>query len=296
MNDTEAVQPQQVRGRFDRQSPTVQALLRFRRSVSAKIGFGLILALAVLAFGAPLVSGLNPADVDTSKILSRPSAGHPFGTDDLVRDLLARTLDGTQTSVLIGGTVGLLTGLFGLLVGATAAYYPRLDNPLMRCMDILMGFPAILLALGIVAILGPQLENIIAALVITFTPRSARLVRGAFLSLKEFAFVEAARACGAGDGRIIFRHLLPNCFSVLVVQQSYILAISILVEAALSFLGVGVPPEIPTLGGIISDARAHLRYAPWMSLFPGVFISLLVLGFNLLGDGLRDALDPHLKR
>ena len=198
--------------------------------------------------------------------------------------------------MLIGVIVGLLTGLFGLLVGATAAYYPRLDNLLMRCMDILMGFPAILLALGIVAILGPQLKNIVVALVITFTPRSARLVRGAFLSLKEFAFVEAARACGAGDGRIIFRHLLPNCFSVLVVQQSYILAISILVEAALSFLGVGVPPEIPTLGGIISDARGHLRFAPWVSLFPGVSISLLVLGFNLLGDGLRDALDPHLKR
>jgi len=283
-------------GLRDSQAPLLQALRRFRRSVSGQIGVVLILGLIVLALSAPLLSPLNPTAVDTSMILARPAAGHPFGTDDLGRDLFARTLYGTRTSVFIGVTVGLLTGLFGLLVGALAGYFPRLDNPLMRCMDILMGFPSILLALGIVAILGPQLQNIVMALVITFTPRSARVVRGAFLSLKPLAFVEAAQACGAGDGRIIFRHLIPNGLSVLVVQQSYILAVSILVEAALNFLGVGVPPEIATLGGIISDARPHLRYAPWISLFPGVLISLLVLGFNLLGDGLRDALDPRLKQ
>jgi peptide/nickel transport system permease protein len=272
----------------------MRSLMRFRHSVPGRIGGVLIVALALSAFGAPLISRLDPTEVDAMRILSPPAAGHPFGTDDLGRDLFTRVLYGTRTSVLIGITVGLSTGVCGLLVGAAAGYYRRLDNPLMRGMDVLMGFPAILLALGIVAILGPRLSNIIVALVITFTPRSARVVRSAFLSVKEFAFVEAARSCGASDGRIIFRHLLPHCVSILIVQQSYILAVSILVEAALNFLGVGVPPEVATLGGILSDARSHLRYAPWMSLLPGAFISLLVFGFNLLGDGLRDALDPRL--
>ena len=255
----------------------------------------MIVALFAFAFAGPLLLRVDPTDMDYSAILQPPSALHRFGTDDFGRDLLARVMYGAQTSIVIGLVASLSTGLLGLILGSLAGYYPRLDNPIMRLMDIVMAFPSILLALGIVAILGPQLLNIMLAIIIPFTPRTARLVRGAFLSLKHSEYVQAARCVGARDVRIILRHLLPNCISLLLVQQSYILALAILVEASLNFLGVGVPPEVATLGGSISDARPHLRVAPWMSLYPGLLISMLVLGFNLLGDGLRDTLDPKTK-
>ncbi len=276
-------------------SRLMDALRRFRQSRSAQLGLILISTLVILSIFVPIAAQMDSTNIDYMAILQPPSAQHLFGTDDLGRDLLARVLYGTRTSILVGVFVALGTGILGLFLGALAGFYTRLDGPIMRAMDILMAFPSILLALGVVAVLGPQLINIIIALVIPSTPRTARVVRGAILSLRQQEFVTAARAVGAPDGRIILRHLLPNCVSVLLVQQSYILALAILVEATLNFLGVGVPPEVATLGGSISDARAHLRYAPWMSMFPGMFISMLVFGFNLLGDGLRDILDPRMR-
>ncbi len=268
---------------------------QIRRNVSGIVGLSLVSLVLILSIGAPLFTPVDPVAMDTSEILEAPSPKHPLGTDNLGRDVLSRVLHGGRITILIGLSVAVGTALTGTILGVLSGYYNRLDNPIMRAMDILMAFPAILLALGIVAILGPQLVNVFIALVIPYTPQSARVIRAAILQLKGREFVEAARSIGASDLRIITRHLLPNSLAPALVQQTYILAVSILAEATLSFLGVGVPPTVATLGGIISDGRAYLRTAPWLPLYPGLAISALVLGFNLLGDNLRDALDPHMK-
>jgi peptide/nickel transport system permease protein len=260
-----------------RQHPWMQTTRRFLRNVTGMVGLLLVLVVAVASLGAPWFTRTDPTAMDTSIILQTPSRVHPFGVDDLGRDVFSRVLYGGRISILVGVSVALATTVGGVLFGVLAGFYPRLDNPIMRIMDIVMAFPAILLALGIVAILGPQLANIIIALSIPYTPRSA------------------ARSIGVHNWRIILRHLLPNFLAPLMVQQTYVLAIAILEEAELTFLGVGVPPSVPTLGGIISDARTQLRVAPWLPLYPGLTISALVLGFNLLGDGLRDVLDPRMK-
>jgi len=272
-----------------------KTLNRLLRSRTLMIGLFITLALVVLSVGAPLFTHVDPTDMNMSMIMKPPSAQHPFGTDAFGRDLFSWVLYGGRISLLVGLSVAAVTTITGVVLGSLAGYYPRLDSVIMRAMDVLMAFPEILLALGIVAILGPRISNIIIALLITYTPRPARVLRGAFLSLKCEQFVDAARSVGVRDVRIILRHLLPNCVAPLLVQQTYILAIAILAEAGLSFLGVGVPPSFPSLGGALADARAQIRYAPWMSLYPGLYISLLVLGVNLLGDGLRDVLDPRMK-
>ena len=270
-------------------------LRRFRRTRSAQVGLLIIVVLLILSIGAPLFATADPTDMDFVAILQAPSSLHPIGTDDFGRDLLSRVLYGSRISFLIAVVICGATTFTGTLIGSLAAFYPRLDNPLMRVMDVLMAFPPILLAIGIVSILGPQLINIILALIVPYTPVAARVVRGEILALRQLEFVDAARCVGARDIRIIVRHLLPNTLAAVLVQQTAILAMAVLAESSLNFLGIGVPPEIPTLGGILADSRVHLRNAPWMSLSPGIFISLLVLGFNLLGDGLRDILDPHMK-
>lgn len=268
---------------------------RFGRSVYIRIGLTLTFFLVLGSLLGPAVVKTDPTEMNMAMILQPPSAEHPFGTDDFGRDLLARVIYGTRISILVGFTIAVITMLTGLIIGTISALYPVVDEILMRAMDILMAFPAILLAIGILAILGPRLSNIIIALSIVYTPRSARVVRGVVLSLKQEVFVDAARALGTSDRRLISRHLVPNVIPSLIIQQTFIFAAAVLAEAALSFLGVGVPPDVPTLGGILSDARTNLRYAPWMSLFPGTTISVLVLGFNLVGDGLRDVLDPRMR-
>jgi peptide/nickel transport system permease protein len=268
---------------------------RLRRSPGAQIGIILTLILIMLSVGAPLIASERPTSMNMAEILQPPSSDHYFGTDDFGRDVFSRVLHGGRISILVGVLVAGLTTFFGVLIGTIAGYYNRLDNPLMRVMDMLMAFPPILLAIAIMAILGPQLTNIIVALVVPFTPRTARVVRGEILSLKEQDFALAARSLGMRDIRIVARHLLPNGLAPILVQQTFVLALAILAESGLNFLGVGVPPSIPTLGSILADSRAYLRSAYWMALFPGLFISLLVLGFNLLGDGLRDVLDPRMR-
>lgn len=276
-------------------SPSRQILKRLRRSRSTQIGLFLTLIVAVLSLGAPIFTDVDPNEMTPSAILQAPSRAHPFGTDDFGRDIFSRVLHGGRISLLVGFVVSGATAVLGFLVGTLAGYYRRLDNPLMRVMDALMAFPAILLAIGIMAILGPRLLNILIALVVVYTPRTARVVRGEILVLRESDFVLAARALGVSDARIMLRHLVPNSLAPVLVQQTFILAVAILAEAGLGFLGVGVPPDVPTLGGILSDSRTFLRSAIWMSIFPGTFITVLVLGFNLLGDGLRDVFDPRMQ-
>jgi len=276
-------------------SQTVQMVRRFSRNVPGMMGLILVLIMALLSMGAPLLTNADPTSTDAMSILHAPEPEHPFGTDHLGRDVLSRFLYGSRVSILIGVSVAGVTAITGIVLGVLSGFYPRLDDPIMRAMDILMAFPVILLALGIVAILGPQLMNVFIALVVPYTPTAARVVRGMVLQVKEADFVEAARSIGASDWHIMRLHIVPNSLGPVWVQQSYILALAILGEATLSFLGVGVPPPAPTLGSIIGEGRSYLRTAPWLSVLPGLGISALVFGFNLLGDGVRDVMDPRLR-
>lgn len=256
------------------------------------------MVLALVAGGA-LAGVLAPADPQAMRIgerLAAPSRGHPLGTDDFGRDLLSRVLYGIRLSLLIGGVVVGVSSALGVPAGLAAGYVPGLDNPVMRVMDALMAFPAVILAIALMAALGPNAVNVVVALGVVYAPRMARVVRGSVLVVRELDYVMAARASGLGDARIMLRHVLPNCLSPLIVQATFIFAYAVLGEALLSFLGVGVPPQVPSLGTILSGGRVYMQQAPWITIFPGLAIMLLVIGLNLFGDGLRDMLDPRLVR
>ena len=257
-------------------------------------GLALLLLFVVVAVLAPWVAPYSPTKMSISEILSKPSWRHPLGTDDFGRDVLSRLIYGARVSLRVGFSVSLLSGVLGTFVGLMAAYYRRLDNLLMRIMDTMLAFPAILLAIALMAVFGPSELNAILALSIVYLPRTARVCRSQVLAVKEENYVEAARASGAGDARILRNHILPNVLAALIVQQTLIFAMAILVEAALSFLGVGTPPPAPSWGNILNESRDFLRVAPWTSLASGSVIVLVVLAINLLGDSLRDVLDPKL--
>jgi peptide/nickel transport system permease protein len=258
-------------------------------------GLALSLAVGAVALLADLIQRQAPARLRVRDAFAAPGTAYPFGADNLGRDVYSRVVHGARVSLLIGlATVG-LTALAGTVLGCVAGYARRWDDPIMRVMDALMSFPAILLAVAITAALGPSAVNAVIALAAVYTPRTARIVRASVLVVRELDFVQAAYAVGARHGRIVFRHVLPSCLGPLLVQLTFVFAYAVLAEAALSFLGMGPPPPTPTWGNIIADGRDYLREAPWICLFPGVAISLTVLGLNLLGDGLRDVLDPHMK-
>ena len=262
---------------------------------SFQIGLALVVVIAAAAVLAPVLTGLDPLATKVRFRFRPPSAAFPFGTDNFGRDVLTRVLYGARVSLWIGLVVTLLSGLLGAAIGLVAAQVRPLDGPVMRLMDALMSFPAILLALGITAALGPRLESVIIALTVAYVPAGVRLVRASALVVRELDYVQAARIAGAGHGRIMLRHILPNSVGPLLVHMSFVFAYSILAEAALSFLGVGVPPPTPSWGNIIAEGRDYASEAWWVMLFPGLAISLSALGLNLLGDGLRDVLDPRLK-
>lgn len=265
-----------------------------RGSPGIPFGGGVLLAFVVVALiGPPLVGEANRQDVINR--LQPPSASTWFGTDEFGRDVFARMVHGTRVTLLVGFVVALAAGLAGGVIGMLAGFYRRLDNVLMRIMDGLLAFPSIVLALGLVAALGPRISNAIIALAIVYTPRVARLVRGVVLSLREQEYVSAARALGARDGRILTRHLLINISDLLIVQLSYVFALAVIAESALSFLGVTGSVTMPSWGGILSDGRVYIYQAPSMTIIPGIAIGLLVLALNLLGDGLQERLDPRLK-
>jgi len=269
------------------------ALRRFlRKSPSLRLGaLGFLGVLAVVTIG-PLVVPRDPTAMDYSVILSPPSLEHPFGTDDLGRDLLIRVLYGGRISLAVGAATMMLTAVAGTFVGLISGYSARVDFVLMRLMDILMSFPSLLLALAIMASLGSSEFNVVVALSLAYTPRTARVVRSAVLAIREATYVEAARALGAPTMRILIRHVLPGAIPALIVQQTFIFAYAILGEAGLSFVGVGIQPPTPSWGNIVGDARPVMEVAPWMVFFPGGAIMVCVLMLNLMGDGLREILDP----
>jgi peptide/nickel transport system permease protein len=262
---------------------------------SFQIGATLVVLLTAAAVLAPLITGLDPVAMKVRFRFRPPSAVFPFGTDNFGRDILTRVVYGARVSLWIGLVVTLLSGFLGAAIGMIAAQFRSVDAPLMRVMDALMSFPAILLALGITAALGPRMESVIIALTVAYVPAGVRIVRASALVVRELDYVQAARIAGAGNARIMFRHILPNSVGPLLVHMTFVFAYSILAEAALSFLGVGVPPPTPSWGNIIAEGRDYATEAWWVMLFPGIAISLAALGLNLLGDGLRDVLDPRLK-
>ena len=255
----------------------------------------LAMTLGAAAF-APLLAPYAPTRMDIAHRLAGPGVRHLLGSDDFGRDVLSRLLYGARLSLTVGALVVALATALGLAIGLAAGYLRRLDAALMRFTDALMAFPDILLAIALMAGLGPSLLNVVLALGIVYTPRVARIVRGATLVLREMPFIEAERALGASDLRIMAAHLLPNLSSALIVQGTFIFGAAILTEAALSFLGTGVPPTTPTWGNMMAGAQAYMGRADWLILVPGAAIVLTVLSLQLVGDGLRDALDPKLQR
>lgn len=255
----------------------------------------ILLFLGFAAGLGPVLHSVDPTAMNIRFRFKPPSPEFVLGTDGYGRDVLSRCLFGARLSLLIGASVAALSGIAGALIGIIAAYFRALDGAIMRCMDGLMAFPAILLAIGVSAALGPYASSVVAALAFAYVPRTARIMRAAGLVVREQEYVDAARMSGAGAVRIIARHLLPNCMGPLVVQMTFVFAYAILAEAALSFLGIGPPPPTPSWGNIIAEGRDFSVQAWWIMLFPGLGISLAALGMNLLGDGLRDVLDPRLK-
>lgn len=270
-------------------------MTRLLRHKLAAVGGMLSLLMLLGALAAPLLAPYDPLVVRMDSRLQPPGVTHLLGTDDFGRDILSRTLYGARISLRVGFLTVLLTLAAGGVLGLIAGYSPRLDAWLMRIMDGLMSFPAILLALAIVAVLGPQEINAVLAMAVVYTPATARVVRSAVLNLRGQEFVEAAQALGGSDRHVLLRHVLPNCAAPILVQATFTFAYAILAEASLSFLGAGTPPPSPSWGTMLAEARVYIREAPWTSLYPGIAISLTVLGLNLLGDGLRDLLDPRLR-
>jgi peptide/nickel transport system permease protein len=257
------------------------------------MGAAIVIGTAVAAVVGPLLTPFDPAGQDLPLRLARPSVAHPFGLDELGRDILARVLAGARISFLVGLTVVSVSAVVGTLLGAVAGYFGgMLDDVISRVVDTLLAFPGLLLAIALVAVLGPSLANVLFALTIIGWVGYARLVRGQVLRAREFEYVQAARALGAGAPRVLWWHVIPAAFPAVVVQATLGMAGAIIGEASLSFLGLGVQPPTPSWGTMLNGGRAHILDAPHLTLFPGLAIALLVLGFNFVGDGLRDLTDP----
>ena len=271
---------------------TLGRLLRHRAFVIGAVLFGTMVLLAVLA---PWLGSGDPNKLAVRFRFRPPSWDFPLGTDNLGRSMLSRVLHGGQLSLTIGFWVVMLNAVFGVLLGAVAGYFSRLDGPLMRLADALMAFPSVLLAIGIAAALGPSPTTVVIALSVVYIPRTARILRASVLVVRELDYVHSARVAGASHGHILFRHILPNSMAPLIVQLSFVFAYAVLSEAVLSFLGLGAPPTQPSWGILIAEGRGYIREAWWLTFMPGAAIAMTVLGVNLLGDGLRDVLDPRLK-
>jgi peptide/nickel transport system permease protein len=268
---------------------------RLGRNRNITVGAAMLALIVLAALLAGAMSTHDPRRLNPAERLKAPSARNLLGTDEFGRDVYSLVLHGAQISLLVGASTMLLTSLCGIAIGLVAGYYRRVDPVLMRVMDGLMAFPAILLAIALMAARGPGVGNVIFALSVVYTPRTAMLIRSTVLSLRELDYVQAARALGRRDLIIAFRHILPNCVGPLLVQASFIFAYAILAEAILGFLGVGVPPYVPSWGNVIASGKNVIREAFWVSLFPGLALTLSGLALNLLGDGLRDVLDPRLR-
>jgi peptide/nickel transport system permease protein len=268
----------------------------FKRNRLAISGGIIVLLLFLISFLAEYISPYSPTKLNLMNILSAPSKAHLFGTDELGRDVLSRMIYGARISLKVGFvSVGIAT-MIGIIIGSVSGYYGGIiDSILMRFVDVMLCFPTFFLILSIIAILEPNIYNIMIVIGITGWTGVARLIRAEFLSLKEREFVLAAKALGVSDVRIMFRHILPNAMAPVLVSATLGVAGAILTESSLSFLGIGVQPPIPSWGNILTAGKANIEIAWWLSLFPGIAILITVLGYNLLGEGIRDALDPRLK-
>lgn len=274
---------------------TVSAMTwrRFRRSKLALFALAYVGIVAIVALLAPAIAS-DPNAVDLASRLRPPDNVHRLGTDDLGRDVLSRVIHGARVSLTVGFTATAISLLVGSLLGALAGYYGgAADWIVSRLIEVVLCFPFLVLVLGIVALFRPSFLTIMIALGLTSWTTEARFVRGEFLRIRDMEFAQAARASGARDSRIIFRHLLPNAFAPVLVSASFGVASAILIESALSFLGMGVPPPTATWGNILFSAEQHLEYAWWLAVFPGIAIFLTVAAFNIIGDRVRDALDPR---
>jgi len=271
-------------------------LKRLLHDKGAVFGGSVMLFLVVVAFAAPLLTPADPMWMDPLNRLRPPSRAHPFGTDSSGRDIFSMVIYGARISLIVGLSVMIFSSLAGVVIGLLSGFFKTLDNIIMRINDGMMAFPSILLAIAMMAVLGPRVSNIVIALGVVYTPRMARIIRSVTLSCRAITYVEAATALGVRDLVIAFRHILPNCVPPMIVQGTFVFAFSVLDESSLSFLGVGAPPYIPSWGNVISMGRLLMIEAPWISLFPGFAILITVLALNLLGDGLRDSLDPRMQK
>ncbi|UIJ72064.1 ABC transporter permease [Aurantimonas sp. HBX-1] len=272
----------------------VAKVLRQRKPLA--LGMALLLVIVVLCVFAPLFAPYDPNKLSISSRLIAPGADHLFGTDELGRDVFTRAIYAGRTSLIIGAAATIFASVIGIALGLAAGFFRRTDVIIARIIDAMMAFPDILLAIALVAALGPSAATVIVALGIVYTPRLARIVRASTFVIRELPYVEAARALGVPTWRILYRHVLRNLLSVIMVQATFIFAYAILAEASLTFLGVGVSPDIPTWGTMIAAGRQYVGQADWMTVFPGLAIILSVMALQLVGDGLRDLLDPRLRK
>jgi len=283
-------------GRAEAPAVRRQGLWRFLRSRSTfAAGATIIVAVSVIAVIAPLIDRQDPQDLSPIDRVSPPSAEHWFGTDHLGRDVYARTVHGSRISLRVAAFVAFIVTVVGVTIGVVVGYNRIADNVVMRVLDGLMAFPTLILALALVATLGSSLNNVIAVICVVDTPGMVRVVRGMVLSLRERPYVDAARAIGTPLPLILIREVAPNTIAPVLVQASVYFGSAILTESALSFLGVGTPPYIPSWGNIIGQGRAYIQVGFWIAFFQGIFLALTVLAANLVGDGLRDLLDPRLR-
>ncbi len=268
---------------------------RFRRNERAVIGAGILVFFCAMALLAPVVAPYPPEAQSLMQRYRPPSPEHLMGTDGFGRDILSRAIWASRVSLAIGVVSVLISIVISILVGATAGFYGgRIDNALMRFVDMMLAFPTLFLLIAVVAAFGSQVPILIVVLGLTSWQVGARIVRGEVLALKNRDFVVSARALGAGDLRLLAQHILPNILSIVIVSATIRVAVNILLEAGLSYLGLGVQPPMASWGNMVSEGKAVLRVAWWVTAFPGIFIFLTVMAFNLMGDGLRDALDPHM--
>lgn len=269
---------------------------RFRKNKMALVGLGIVVFFILLAIFAPLLAPYDFKEQNLAERLQPPSSKHLFGTDDFGRDIFSRVIYGARISLWVGFFSVLGSVIVGSMLGIIAGYYGRwIDGIISRLFDIMLAFPSILLAIGIVAVLGPSLQNALIAIAVINIPNFGRLIRSRVLSIKQEEYVMAAKAIGMSDMRILFHHILPNSMAPIIVQGTLAIATAIIEAAALGFLGLGAQPPNPEWGKMLADSKDFLTQAPWTMVFPGIAIMLTVLGFNLMGDGLRDALDPRMK-
>lgn len=289
-NQVQRIEEERVKG------PWQEAWTNFKKSKSALFGSAIVLFFVLLAIFGPLFAPQGINEQNLSMRLQPPSADFWFGTDDLGRDILSRILHGARISLTVGLSAVLISAVAGSFLGIIAGYYGRwVDTIISRIFDIMLAFPSILLAIAIVSILGPSLQNALIAIAVINIPNFGRLIRSRVLSIKEEEYIHAARAIGMKNSRILWKHILPNSMTPVIVQGTLAIATAIIEAAALGFLGLGAEAPQPEWGKMLADARMFLLNAPWAMIFPGLAIMLTVIGFNLMGDGLRDALDPKMK-